>query len=307
MTTYRPKGALARAVYDKVHNDQYLEGYDMKLWYEMPKPLHKRFQTKFIAFKEPDIITMDWLDKAKFKSSNLWLQVWHIVARLFLGIFMTQTDVNGLLKRGSMFILSEAQFMELLGAGGFRIDNFGDAFEMLDIGAGDGEVTTRLAQAVFRLGPENMPLRVFTTETSWTMRERLQKQNFTVIDKITDANQVDLIACLNVLDRCADPHQILSDIHSTLSPRGRAVFALVLPYSHYVEMNTSHMPIKPLLPHWPHAQRVPFEEETTAFFEQLEEAGFRVEAWTKAPYLCEGDLRQSFYWLIDIVAVVSKK
>lgn len=61
----------------------------------MPKPLHKRFQTKFVDFKEPDSITMEWLDKAKFKSSNLWVQVWHIVARLFLGIFMTQTDVNG--------------------------------------------------------------------------------------------------------------------------------------------------------------------------------------------------------------------
>lgn len=44
-----------------------------------------------------------------------------------------------------------------------------------------------------------------------------------------------MISCLNVLDRCADPHQILSDIHRALSPNGRAVVALVLPYSHYVE------------------------------------------------------------------------
>lgn len=29
--TYRPRGTLARALYDKIHNDQYLEGYDMKL------------------------------------------------------------------------------------------------------------------------------------------------------------------------------------------------------------------------------------------------------------------------------------
>lgn len=44
-----------------------------------------------------------------------------------------------------------------------------------------------------------------------------------------------------------------------------------------------------------------------AFFEQLETMGFCVEAWTKAPYLCEGDLRQSFYWLVDVVVVLSKK
>lgn len=46
---------------------------------------------------------------------------------------------------------------------------------------------------------------------------------------------IDLISCLNVLDRCADPHQILCDIHRALSPNGRVVIALVLPYSHYVE------------------------------------------------------------------------
>ena len=66
------------------------------------------------------------------------------------------------------------------------------------------------------------------------------------------------------------------------------------------------MPIKPLLPHWPETGRMSFETESTLFFEQLESAGFIVEAWTKAPYLCEGDLRQSFYWLIDVVVVLSK-
>lgn len=46
---------------------------------------------------------------------------------------------------------------------------------------------------------------------------------------------INLISCLNVLDRCADPHQILADIHHALAPNGRAIIALVLPYSHYVE------------------------------------------------------------------------
>lgn len=51
---------------------------------------------------------------------------------------------------------------------------------------------------------------------------------------------------------------------------------------------------------------VPFEVEVVEFFRQLEKAGFCIESWTKAPYLCEGDLRQSFYWLTDVVVVVSK-
>lgn len=28
---YRPRGTLARTLFNKIHNDQYLEGYDMKL------------------------------------------------------------------------------------------------------------------------------------------------------------------------------------------------------------------------------------------------------------------------------------
>lgn len=130
---------------------------------------------------------------------------------------------------------------------------------------------------------------------------------------------------MNVLDRCADPHQILSDIHDILAPDGRVIIALVLPYSHYVENSkfssssliflilnqfslpdTSHMPLKPLLPHWPGQGRLPFETEAEIFLEQLELMGFIVESWTKAPYLCEGDLRQSFYWLVDLVVVLSK-
>lgn len=56
-----------------------------------------------------------------------------------------------------------------------------------------------------------------------------------IIDKLKDVENVHLISCLNVLDRCADPHQILTDIHEALAPNGRAIVALVLPYSHYVE------------------------------------------------------------------------
>lgn len=306
--TYRPRGVFARALYDKVNNDQYLERYDMKLWYKLPTELPERYQSKFVQLEEPDDITKIWLDKAKVLSANLWLQIWHIVARLFLATFMTQTDVNGLLKRGSMFILSENQFKDLLLAGGFLPSNFPNEtmIDILDIGAGDGEVTSRLAKAVIHMG-NDMLLKVYATEYSWTMRDRLQKKQFTVIDKLSSVSNVHLISCLNVLDRCSDPHQIMKDIYDALDPNGRVIVALVLPYSHYVESNSSHLPIKPLLPHWPHRQNVPFGDEATVFFEQLELMGFNIEAWTKAPYLCEGDLRQSFYWLIDVVVVLSKK
>lgn len=89
-------------------------------WYKLSQILPEKYQSKFISLEEPDDITLSWLEKAKQTSANLWLQIWHILARFFLGFFLTQTDVNGILKRGSMFILSEIQFTKLLMAGGFQ-------------------------------------------------------------------------------------------------------------------------------------------------------------------------------------------
>lgn len=56
---------------------------------------------------EPDPITLKWLEESKAKSADLWLQLWHIFCKTILKLFLTQTCCNGLLKRGSMFILSE--------------------------------------------------------------------------------------------------------------------------------------------------------------------------------------------------------
>lgn len=69
--------------------------------------LCRRYRMKFFDLQEPDVSTMQWIEESKAKSGDLWLQIWHIVAKLFLKIFLTQTCSNGLLKRGSMFILSE--------------------------------------------------------------------------------------------------------------------------------------------------------------------------------------------------------
>lgn len=82
-----------------------------------------------------------------------------------------------------MFILSEVQFKSLLNAGGFTPaayadGNDGTMVDMLDIGAGDGEVTSRLAKAIIHMGTDVL-LKVYATEFSFTMRNRLQKKKFT--------------------------------------------------------------------------------------------------------------------------------
>lgn len=47
-----------------------------------------------------------------------------------------------------------------------------------------------------------------------------------------------------------------------------------------------------------------FEEQLTAFVKFMEtEVGFELISWTRAPYLCEGDFAQAYYWLDDSVYV----
>lgn len=117
-----------------------------------------------------------------------------------------------------------------------------------------------------------------------------------------------------MLDRCADPHQIMKDIYDALDPKGRVIVALVLPYSHYVETSknihlfyrfrchdnrtfsdSSHLPIKPLLPHWPE-RSIPFEEEATVFFEQLELMGFNIEVRFLSPLKRFKVYRETFFF-----------
>lgn len=81
-----------------------------------------RYRVKFFDLREPDPITMQWISESKAKSSNMALQIWHIVAKLFLKIFLTQTCSNGLLRRGSMFILSENVSAELFTAMNIRAE-----------------------------------------------------------------------------------------------------------------------------------------------------------------------------------------
>lgn len=63
----------------------------------------------------------------------------------------------------------------------------------------------------------------------------MREKNFTVINQIRELENVHLISCLNVLDRCVDPRALMADIHTALHPAGRVILALVLPYNHYVE------------------------------------------------------------------------
>nr|CDS26361.1 methyltransferase9 [Hymenolepis microstoma] len=222
---------------------------------------------------------------------------------------MTVTSCNGLLNRGSMFVYSSELFRKLI-----DVDQDFKAERLLDLGAGDGRVTMRMAP---------MFEEVYVTEISPVMRWRLRQANFTVLEiddwdktlpavasktKITQADgespkaQYDVVACLNLLDRCAEPLTLLRRMRSVLKPKkGLLVIALVLPLSQYVETTPNNEPLEFLEVGNSRAWEVQLDSFITNV---LDPAGLELVRWTRVPYLCEGDFARSFYSLNDVVMVV---
>ena len=177
----------------------------------------------------------------------------------------------------------------------FNLLSFSDC--LLDLGAGDGKVTSVMA---------NYYQKVYVTEMSSVMRKLLAKNGYFVLE-IDEWHQngltYDLISCLNLLDRCDKPLTMLSQMKSCLKPEsGRIILGLVLPFSQYVESNvkSDHKPSEIIS-----MEGDCFESQMNSLKNNvLTPNGLIIERWTKLPYLCEGDLDLTFYWLYDVVMVL---
>jgi SAM-dependent methyltransferase len=225
------------------------------------------------------------------------------VACHFLRTSHSLTDANGLLGRGEMFVLSTDQAKTLLRqrSGGV----------LLDVGAGDGAITTRLA-----------PLfdTTIASESSAPMVRRLRARGLTAfagedlsgLDKAAAAagitlcvgNTVDCISLLNVLDRCDRPLRLLKDLRARLRPGGLLLLAVVLPFRPIVERSVLRCPPRERLPLPPSAT---FERSAAILWEQvLEPAGFELESFTRVPYLSMGDHLSPVFSLDDAVWVLRR-
>nr|XP_017834296.1 protein-L-histidine N-pros-methyltransferase isoform X5 [Callithrix jacchus] len=175
--------------------------------------------------------TQIFLNNSIEKSGWLFIQLYHSFVSSVFSLFMSRTSINGLLGRGSMFVFSPDQFQRLL-----KINPDWKTHRLLDLGAGDGEVT-KIMSPHFE--------EIYATELSETMIWQLQKKKYRVLGINEWQNtgfQYDVISCLNLLDRCDQPLTLLKDIRSVLEPtRGRVILALVLPFHPYVENGWSAM------------------------------------------------------------------
>uniref|UniRef100_A0A8C3I2B4 Methyltransferase 9, His-X-His N1(pi)-histidine n=1 Tax=Chrysemys picta bellii TaxID=8478 RepID=A0A8C3I2B4_CHRPI len=169
--------------------------------------------------------TQIFLNNSIEKSGWLFIQLYHSFVSSVFSLFMSRTSINGLLGRGSMFVFSSEQFQRLL-----KINPEWKSHRLLDLGAGDGEVTKVMSPHFEE---------IYATELSETMIWQLQKKKYRVLGINEWQNtgfQYDVISCLNLLDRCDQPLTVLKDIRSVLEPtRGRVILALVLPFHPYVE------------------------------------------------------------------------
>ncbi|DBA01719.1 TPA: hypothetical protein N0F65_010129 [Lagenidium giganteum] len=221
-------------------------------------------------------------------------------ASTVLGAFYSLTDVNGMLGRGQMFVLSKAQIQTLL----HREQRVGDS--LLDIGAGDGNVTASLASLVDR---------VTTTEVSAPMVRSLNQRGYNAIEtcdlahpNVQAQQPFEIISMLNVLDRADKPMTMLHQIREMLNPEtGLFLLAVVLPFSAFVEVGTQRVAPSERLPMQGGlcANGDSFEAAASVLLRNvLQPAGFQLLQFSRVPYLCRGDMRQPYYVLSDAIFVL---
>ncbi|XP_060222892.1 protein-L-histidine N-pros-methyltransferase isoform X3 [Meriones unguiculatus] len=139
-------------------------GKDTHQWYVCNREkLCESLQSLFVQ-SYLDQGTQIFLNNSIEKSGWLFIQLYHSFVSSVFSLFMSRTSINGLLGRGSMFVFSPDQFQRLL-----KINPDWKTHRLLDLGAGDGEVT-KIMSPHFE--------EIYATELSETMIWQLQKKKY---------------------------------------------------------------------------------------------------------------------------------
>jgi SAM-dependent methyltransferase len=221
-----------------------------------------------------------------------------LAARALARNVMSDYDANGLVGTHDMRVLGTDQWRQLLDVATLTRLSQG---RLLDVGAGDGNVTAELAPLVRE---------VVATETSSGMAKRLRKRGWVTheVDLVErglpdDAGRFDAIALLNVLDRTSRPLTLLERLRALAMPDARLLCAVPFPLRPHVHVGASTVDPDELLPRVPPGEHV-WERQARAFAELLfVPLGWRVLRLARAPYLCRGPAKQPVLTLDDALFV----
>jgi len=291
MANLRARSTLVRNLVNKMAVEKELEDLDKRTWYNVNLDLisNHEIRSKFLQFHN-DSETEAFISSSFEQSDWIFTQLWYNFAKSILSWFYCQTDINGMLSRGSMFVFSKEQFLKMS-----KLEPGVKLERMLDLGAGDGRPTQSMS-CFFE--------ETFATEVSAPMRKSLGLKGFKVleIDNWVKPDSFDLISALNLFDRCDKPLSIISEIHKSLKSGGFFLVALVLPFKPYVESVPSHKPSEKM-----NIAGDTFEVQVEAAVTMFEEVGFSLESWARVPYLCEGDLNRPLYHLNNALVMFRKR
>jgi len=290
MSGLRARNSLVRNLVNKMAVEKELEELDKDVWYNTNLALiaNPDVRSKFVQLHN-DSETELFISSSFEQSDWIITQLWYNFAKSILSWFYCQTDINGMLNRGSMFVFSKEQFLKLTG---INPDDKLDA--MLDLGAGDGRPTLSMSSSFKE---------TFATEVSPPMRKSLNLKGFKVleIDDWTRPAGYDLISALNLFDRCDKPLSIIKNIHISLKQGAYFVVALVLPFKPYVESVPGHKPSETMK-----ITGRTFEAQLETSVNLFESEGFKLHKWARVPYLCEGDLNRPLYHLNNALMIFTK-
>ncbi|KAF5398358.1 hypothetical protein PHET_08657 [Paragonimus heterotremus] len=108
------RSPLIRSLHAKLEHQQQHSSSTHPEWYSIRSQyVQTDILPRFLLF-EQDEETTAFLSSCFEKSDWIFTHFYHAIAKAFLTWFISSTSINGLLRRGSMFVLSSRQFATLL-------------------------------------------------------------------------------------------------------------------------------------------------------------------------------------------------
>eukprot|EP00931_Biecheleriopsis_adriatica_P063786 TRINITY_DN38696_c0_g1_i1.p1 TRINITY_DN38696_c0_g1~~TRINITY_DN38696_c0_g1_i1.p1 ORF type:complete len:487 (-),score=73.62 TRINITY_DN38696_c0_g1_i1:6-1394(-) len=163
---------------------------------------------------------------------------------------------------------------------------------------------------------------VTVVEHSRPRKRRLSARGFRAVDDLdqipTSASLFDMVALLNVLDRCDSPDSLLETSLRHVSPGGLLLVAIVLPFCDMVKEGQRGQVAAGRAPHNPlriykkakcnAKPPASFELAAAAFVAAAVHAhSLEVLSWTRLPYLASGDRKHQWFSLDSALFLLRRR